>query len=144
MYSKKRKKSILSKDLKFKDLIIRCSIFSIAYLFIGTLLCLILSLFAYRTKDPTSYFSICGIITPFLSALISGYIQSKINKQHYLIGGIILGVLIFSVTVILSLIITSENLSQNGILYKALIPFFSVIGSMLGIKKISNKTKHRR
>ena len=141
MELRKKKRLNLNKDLNFKKLILRSFLFTICFLLIGLSTVLILSFFAYKTKDSTSLLKICGIISLFLSTIITSFIQSKVNKQYYLLGGIILGIMIFVVLTIFSLIVTNGNITANSIFYKSLIPAFSVIGSMLGVKK---ERKHRK
>lgn len=140
---KKRKESRSNIEFKFKDLIIRCLFFSILFFVVGLLICFILSYFAYKTKDPTSLLKICGIASLFLSVLITSFIQSKINKQHYLLGGILLGAFILVLTVLFSTIFLDDNLTNDTILIKLLIPAFSVLGSMMGIKKTKRHNQRR-
>ena len=144
MKLKKKKRFNLNKELNFKRLMLQSVLFSICFLFIGFFFNLIFSFFAYKMKDPTSLLQICGIISLFLSVLITSYTQSKINKQYYFLSGMILGIIILVMLFVISLIISNGNITSNSILLKSLIPAFSVIGSMLGVKKERKRSKIHR
>ena len=144
MKLRKKKRFNLNKELDFKRLMLRSILFSICFLFIGFFSNLIFSFFAYKMKDPTSLLQICGIISLFLSVIITSYTQSKINKQYYFLSGIILGIIILVMLFVISLIISNGNITSNSILLKSLIPAFSVIGSMLGVKKERKRSKIHR
>ena len=144
MKTKKKKRLNFNKELNFKKLFIRCLLFGVIFLILGLITNLLLSFVLYRTKDPTSLLELGGIISLFSSSIIIGYIQSRINKQYYLLGGIVLGIIIFIFTVIVTLILSNGNITTNNVLLKALIPAFSVIGSMLGIKRERKRKKHHK
>ena len=144
MNLRKKKRLELNKNLNFKNLLLRSIFFGGCFLIVGFLFNLILSFFMYKTNDPTSLLQFGGIASLFLSTLVVSFIQSKTNQQYYLLGGIFLGIIIFVITVVVSLIISSGNISTNSLLLKSLIPAFSVIGSMLGIKKERSRKKLHR
>ena len=144
MELRKKKRAISNKEFNFTELFKRCLAFSILFLFIGLFVCLIMSFIIYKFKDNTSLINIGSIASLFISVMATAFIQSKYNGKYYLLGSITLGILIFLVTIIIALILNSGSITTNNILVKSLIPAFSVLGGMLGIKKEkARKRKHR-
>ena len=141
---KKRKDKLLNRELNLKGLIFRCFIHSLLFFIIGILICLVISYFAFKTNDPTSLFKICSTCTLFISVMVTGFILAKVNKQHYLLGGIILGTFILVFTILITLSIPNESITKDAYFIKLLIPAFSVLGSMIGIQKQNKKSKHHR
>lgn len=144
MKLKKKKRFNQTKDFNFKDSIKRCFIFSVLFLILNVIVNLLVSLALFNLKDNTSLINIGSIASLFLSVAITAFIQSKINKQYYLLCSIILGFIIFGIVTIITLILTTGNISNQSLLVKSLIPAFSVLGGMLGIKNENKRIKRHR
>ena len=144
MILKKKKRLNQIKDFNYREIIKRCFIFSLAFLILGTAVSLIISLALYRLKDNTSFVNIGSTASLFLSITITAFMQSKINKHYYLLGSIVLGLITFGFIVIITLILNEGSISTNSLLVKSLIPAFSVLGGMLGIKNEKSRKKHHR
>ncbi len=140
--NKKRFNQIKSFDLK--SLFKRCFVFSVIFLILSNIISLIISLMLYKLKDNTSFINIGSITSLFLSTLITAFAQSRVNKQYYLLGSIILGGIIFGLVTFIALILNKGNISSNTLLIKSLIPIISVLGGMLGIKNEKKRKKHYR
>ncbi len=144
MELRKKKRNISNKEFNFTELLKRCLVFSILFLFVGLVVCLIMSFIMYKFKDNTSIINIGSIASLFITVMATGFMQSRFNGKYYLLGSMILGVFIFLITIVITLILSNGSINANGILIKALIPAFSVLGGMLGIKKEKKrKRKHR-
>ena len=144
MELRKKKRAFSNSTFDFRDLIKRCVLFSVIFLFFSVIITLLMSFALFRIKDNTSAIEIGGIISLFLSAFITSFIQSRVNKRFYFWGGLILGVFIFILTMCISLILSSGSLTSNGFLVKTLIPAFSVLGAMVGIKnEVKRRKRHR-
>ncbi len=144
MKLKKKKRFNQTKDFDFKESIKRCFLFSILFLILSFIINLLVSLILFNLKDNTSFINIGSIASLFLSVTITAFIQSKINKQYYLLGSIILGFIIFGVVTVVTLILDKGSITNNSLLVKSLIPAFSVFGGMLGIKNENKRKKHHR
>ena len=144
MELRKKKRAFSNSTFDFRDLIKRCVLFSVIFLFFSVIITLLMSFALFRIKDNTSAIEIGGIISLFLSTFITSFIQSRVNKRFYFWGGLILGVFIFILTMCISLILSSGSLTSNGFLVKTLIPAFSVLGAMVGIKSEVKRRKRRR
>lgn len=140
--NKKRFNQIKSFDLK--SLFKRCFLFSVIFLILSNIISLIISLMLYKLKDNTSFINIGSITSLFLSTIITAFAQSRVNKQYYLLGSIILGGIIFGLVTFIALILNEGNISSNTLLIKSLIPIISVLGGMLGIKNEKKRKKHYR
>ena len=144
MELRKKKRAFSNSTFDFRDLIKRCVLFSVIFMFFSVIITLLMSFALFRIKDNTSAIEIGGIISLFLSAFITSFIQSRVNKRFYFWGGLILGVFIFILTMCISLILSSGSLTSNGFLVKTLIPAFSVLGAMVGIKnEVKRRKRHR-
>lgn len=144
MENKKRIKRLKNNELTIKNVLIRCGAFTILFCIIGFLITLIASYFLYKTKDPTSLSQIAGISSLFIAVFLTSFIQSKVNKQYYFFSSLILGILIFSFTFILSLVVPNNEFQATNLIWRLLIPVFSVLGGALGIKRETKKRKHHR
>ena len=132
------------KSFNLKSLFKRCFLFSVIFLILSNIISLIISLMLYKLKDNTSFINIGSITSLFLSTLITAFAQSRVNKQYYLLGSIILGGIIFGLVTFIALILNKGNISSNTLLIKSLIPIISVLGGMLGIKNEKKRKKHYR
>ncbi len=144
-YTKKRKKNkALNKneqgELCFSRLLKKCLFFTLIFAIICIALTLILSLVFYNTSDPTSKISLISLICLYLSAFISSFILSKTLPFANVLGGLLLGAMIFTVILLGSFLVDGES----NILLRAFIPLVTVIGSFLGIKRSDGKRKKHK
>lgn len=144
MKLRNKKRFNQNKSFDLKSLFKRCFLFSVIFLILSNIISLIISLMLYKLKDNTSFINIGSITSLFLSTLITAFAQSRVNKQYYLLGSIILGGIIFGLVTFIALILNKGNISSNTLLIKSLIPIISVLGGMLGIKNEKKRKKHYR
>lgn len=144
MKLRNKKRFNQNKSFDLKSLFKRCFLFSVIFLILSNIISLIISLMLYKLKDNTSFINIGSIASLFLSTLITAFAQSRVNKQYYLLGSIILGGIIFGLVTFIALILNKGNISSNTLLIKSLIPIISVLGGMLGIKNEKKRKKHYR
>ena len=141
--SKYKNHDFENKDLSFKKLLKRCLIVLLASILIGILITLLFSLVFYNLPDPTSRINIASLLSMYFTVFISGFILSRVNKQKYFIGSLILGLMLFAINIILSIILKDE-LSTTDYIWKLLIPVFCILGSMIGIKKERKSYRKKR
>lgn len=144
MKFRNKKRFNQNKSFDLKSLFKRCFLFSVIFLILSNIISLIISLMLYKLKDNTSFINIGSITSLFLSTLITAFAQSRVNKQYYLLGSIILGGIIFVLVTFIAVILNEGNISNNTLLIKSLIPIISVLGGMLGIKNEKKRKKHYR
>ena len=142
MDNKKRKRYLRKEELTFYNILARCGLFVILFFCLGIFILLIVSYFLYKTKDPTSYLQLGGMASLFSATLLTGFIQSRVNKCHYFFSSLILGILLFLTTLIIALITPNYRFSIDEFIWRLLIPVFGILGSMLGIKKEGKRKKH--
>lgn len=142
-YNKKRKHYLDTKELTLKALLIRCIIFTMFFCIFSIILALIFTLIGFNSQDPTSKIDLFGTIALLLSVFFSGFIMSKVNKEKYFIGSLILGIMILLLTTLASLLLPSnEEATIMQVIWKLIIPVVCILGGMLGIKRESKN--HRR
>ncbi len=144
-YTKKRKKNkVLNKneqaELSFSRLLKKCLFFTLIFAIICIAITLILSLVFYNTSDPTSKISLISLVCLYLSAFISSFILSRTLPFANVLGGLILGAMIFLVILLGSFLVDGDS----NILLRAFLPLVTVIGSFLGIKRSDDKRKKRK
>lgn len=143
-FSKKRlKQRKESKELSFFSLIKSCLAFLLVFVGICITITIIASIFFYQSLNPTKMIDLISIGSLFLSAFISAFLLSKRNGQKYILGGLLLGGMIFILLFIGALMNGTQIFSAEFAL-KLAIPAVCVIGSLLGIKREKKlKRKHR-
>ena len=131
-------------DFSFKDIIIR-SCFFIFMFCVASIACLIiLSYFFYNSNDPSKWAKIVSLCSLYFCVFTTSLIQSKVNRQRYLLCSIILGVGILILTFLYTLFFgASIDFSTTNLIWRLLIPVISILGGMLGIKK-QKRAIHRR
>jgi len=142
MNKKKRKRHLATMELNPKIIFKRCLAFTALFCLICFFIVPVVSYFLYKTKDPTSHIQNAGVSLLFISVFLTSFIQSKINKQHYLLSSLILGILIFALTLMISLIIPNNEFNITNFVWRLLIPVFSILGGMLGISRNDKRRKH--
>ena len=129
-------------DVSFLSLVKRCALFCLLCGVLYVLIALVASIILYNTNDPTSKIPIAGIASMYLSVLLSSFLMAKKNKSRYLLGGILLGTFVLLSSAMISLSI-GEN-GNDGLIYKLLIPVFSLLGSIIGIKREKARKRRRK
>ena len=121
-------------SLPLYKLVLRCAIFTIIFCFISVFTIFVTSLILYNTTNPTSKSELGGLISLYISTFITVFIMTKINKEKWLFGGLILGGLIFALTLFLSIFIDGD-VAPNNFFFRLIIFAISLISSLLGRKK---------
>ena len=142
MAVKKSKHRLKNQELSFKGLIFRELIFTLLFCLIGFFVSLTLSYFLFKTKDPTSYIQVSGICSLYISVFLSGYISSKVNGQKYFLGGLLLGLFIFTLTYLLCLLMPEYKFNVKNLIWRLIIPLFCILGAMIGTKRKRKRKKH--
>lgn len=128
--------------LSFSKLILRCAVFAIVFCVFSLIVILTTSAIFYGTTNPTSKTKLGGIASLYLSTFITTFIMTKLNKEKWLFGGLILGGMIFAITLLLSVLINGESTSNN-VLLRIIVLAVSLFSSFLARKK-EPKNKKRK
>ena len=138
--------SISQRGLPFYKLLLRCILFTFIFCFISVLLVLILSAVFYGSQNPTAKIQALGYIGLYFSVFLSSLIMTRINKEKWLLGGLILGAMIFLVTLFLSIFI-KDSPSANSIIFRFIIILTSTVSAFLARqrpRKSHKSKKHTR
>ena len=139
----KKYKKFNNDNLTVNNLIKRTFIFIIPTVLLCILFTMLFSAVFFNMPDSTSKISLCATLSLYFTAFFAGFIISKINGQKYLLGGALLGFLIFAINIIFFLIF-EDNIELSYIMTKLLIPVTCILGSILGIKREKKPTKRKR
>ncbi len=139
----KKRKKLTNVDLNFSNLFKRALLFTLLFFATSLVIILIMSCIFYNTADPTSKIGIVSLCALYFSAFLCGLALSRINRQFYLLGGAILGTMIFTFTLLLSLLFSKDGLMATSIGWRLLAPVFCIIGSLAGIHR-ENPQKRRK
>ena len=115
-----------------------CFLFTLLFFVISATIITISSLFLFNTNDPTKFLSISLKATLYFSVLLCSIALSKKLQCSYIFSGLVFGCMIFVIFFIISFFSSTEN----SIIWMILIPAFSIIGSLLGVKR--NIKPHKR
>lgn len=132
-------------ELSFPILLIRCAIFLGVFCILSAIFILILSAVFYNTANPTAQIPIASLLSLYLSVFIASFIFTKINGEKWLVGGLLLGIFIYLLTLMLAFLVKTEGNTYNIIL-RVLIPFISLLSAFLARrrdKKIKKFKKHK-
>ena len=131
------------KELSFVSLLKRCLMFLLIFVALCVSICLIMSIFFYQTLNPNKMTNLISLLSLFLSTFISAFLLSKRNGQKYLLGGLLLGCMIF-VLLFIGALFTERKIFSPDFALRLAIPAVSLVGSLLGIKREKKiKRKHR-
>ena len=131
------------KELSFVSLLKRCLMFLLIFAALCVSICLIMSIFFYQTLNPNKMTNLISLVSLFLSTFISAFLLSKRNGQKYLLGGLLLGCMIF-VLLFIGALFTERKIFSPDFALRLAIPAVSLVGSLLGIKREKKiKRKHR-
>lgn len=111
MHTKQKRQLNDKKEITLPFLIKRCFIFVLLFFIIGFLFALFLSLLFFRSGDPTSKISLVGYISLYTSVALTTFIFKRGLKEKKLLGGLILGSMIFVFTYLISLTLGQK---ENG------------------------------
>ena len=135
-------KGVNSNSLSFSKLFLRCLLFVIAFALITSASILICSAIFYNTTNPTSKIELASLISLYFSTFLSSMILTKINGEKWLFGGIILGFLIYLITLALALLIQDEPNPKN-IAFRLLIILVSIFSAFLARKREKKRRMHK-
>lgn len=131
------------KELSFVSLLKRCLMFLLIFAALCVSICLIMSIFFYQTLNPNKMTNLISLVSLFLSTFISAFLLSKRNGQKYLLGGLLLGCMIF-ILLFIGALFTERKIFSPDFALRLAIPAVSLVGSLLGIKREKKiKRKHR-
>ena len=112
----------------------------------GLGLLLVFSLIAYFYTDPNTLILPLALAGAGLTALIGGVVTVRIHGRSALICGLLIGCLLTSLMMLLSLFFTQEGAGYStgtSCLLHAAIPVLSVTGAYLGLKKSAPKRRRK-
>lgn len=143
----KKKFKELSNDTKeftFFKLFKRCLLFLLVFASLCIFISLLMSLIFYQSINPNKVVDLISIASLFSSAFISAFLLSKSNGQKYLLGGIMLGIMIF-IILFIGALFTERKIFSAEFLLRLAVPAVTMIGSLLGMKreKKIKRPKHR-
>lgn len=130
------------KELTLGTILKRCFVFTLIFCLICSILTITLSFAFFKTPDPHSWVFTISLISPILASFITALALSKYNGSKYLLCGLLLGSMIFLLSLVLSLAFSS--LEGFGILTKSAIIPSAVLGALLGIRKEKSVGKRRK
>ncbi len=136
---KKRLASQSNDDKSLLQIVKYCSIFTLFFFISSFLILLFVSLFLFNTSDPSKYLGIASKAILYSSVFACSIALTKKLKQSYLLSGLIFGCMIDALFFIISLIYGGDRM----LAWYILIPIFSILGGLLGIKKESKPRKRR-
>lgn len=130
------------KGLPFYKLIIRCALFTLIFCLVSIFLVVLMSCMFYSSQNPTAKIPLLGYIGLYLSTFLTSFVMTRINKEKWLFGGLILGTMIFCLTLFLSIFIRDAS-SAGAIIYRLLIILTSLCASFLARRRHDKKVKLR-
>lgn len=137
-YKKKRINHNHDKNQKLsliKTILTLCLVFFI----FSILFAILLSLFFYKTENPTTKIRLVAILSIYLSSFLCGIVLARINNERVFLNSLIFGTIIFLIVFILSLFVKNN---QYSIYWHIFLPIISILGSLCGKKR--NKSRKRR
>jgi len=139
---KNKHRSQNNEEIGLFTIVKRCLIFSPLFLIIALAFLLILSLIFIRIEDSTAYVGLIGKLSLYSSAFICSFLLSRKNKQDYLFSGIFLGAILTFIIFTISLFYPGRT--ANTVIWLLFIPLSTLIGGLLGKKRIVRNFKHRK
>ena len=94
-------------------LIKRCLIYLLIFFTVGFLCSLFLSILFFNSEDPSSKIDIIGYISLYTSVILTALIFKKRLNSKKIVGGLMLGAMIFVFTYLISLTVGQE---ENGVI----------------------------
>lgn len=132
-----------TKGMPFYKLFIRCAVFTLLFCVMSVLIVGIMSVIFYNTENPTSKITLLGYIALYSSVFITSFIMTKSNGEKWLFGGLILGGMIFILTLFFSIFLKDASNPQS-IIFRILIIAVSLASAFLARKRNSKKSAHRK
>ncbi len=130
-------------ELSFLSLLKRCLLFLAIFVALCVTITVIMSLFLYRTLNPNKMVDLISLSSLFISAFVSAFLLSKRNGQKYLLGGLMLGCMIF-VVLFAGALFTERKIFSAEFGLRLAVPAVCMIGALLGIKREKKvKRKHK-
>ncbi len=132
-----------TEGMPFYKLLIRCALFTLIFCIISILIVGVISVIFYNTENPTAKITLSGYVALYLSVFIASFIMTKSNGEKWLFGGLILGAMIFLLTLFFSIFVKEEGNAQS-IIFRALIILDSLASAFLARKRGTKKEKRKR
>ncbi len=132
-----------TEGMPFYKLIIRCALFTLIFCIISILIVGVMSVIFYNTQNPTAKITLLGYVALYLSVFLTSFIMTKSNGEKWLFGGLILGAMIFLLTLFFSIFVKEAGNAQS-IIFRALIILDSLASAFLARKRGRKKEKHKR
>ena len=129
-----------AQGMPFFTLLMRCAVFLIIFIFVAIVSSLVCSIIFFNTTNPTSKIDVASLCALYSSVALCSILLTRINGEKWLLGGLILGIMIYLCTLILAFFVNGES-NSNNIIMRALILPISVLFAFLTRKK--NKSRHK-
>ena len=127
-------------SLSFSKLILKGFLFTIIFFLISMVLLLIISAICFRLTDPTSKLEIIGSLSLYLSCAIASFAMTKLTKEKWLLGSLVLGAMIFLSTLMICIPL-GNAFSSRSLLLRSAVILVSVACAFLGRKKAPKKRR---
>lgn len=132
-----------SEGLPLYKLVLRCAIFAVIFCVISILVIVLTSIIFYNTPNPTVKTQTAAFIALYSSAFITSFIMTRINGEKWLFGGLILGLMLFILTLVFSIFINGVPGSQS-IIPRILVAVVALLAAFLGRKREHSKKPHHK
>ena len=132
-----------NKDISFFSLFKTCLFFFAIFSLICVVFSSVTALIFYQTLNPDKMINFASTSSLYFSAFLSAFLLSKKTGEKYILGGTLLGLIIFFVLLITA-IFTDTKIISSEFLFKAIIPVICILGALLGIRREKAKKKHKR
>ena len=135
---KKRRISVDEGSMGFSVFITKYLLACFLFFILATFFAILLSLFFFKTDNPTSKIKLIALLSLYFSSFISGIIISRLIGQKHLLSGLVLGFLLFLINFTISIFVKN---SEYTIYFQLLIPILTVLGAICGKKRYKAKRK---
>ena len=134
MHKSKSKQRNVNNDITLSPVTLLKSyvLFCFIFFVFAIIFSILLSLFFFRTENPTSKIRLISLVSIYFSSFICGILIARKAKEKLIVLSLVLGFILFSLLFTASLFIRN---SENSIYFHLLIPIFTVIGALIGRKR---------
>ena len=131
------------KGLSFYKLLLRCILFTFIFCIVSVSLVIVLSCIFYGTQNPTAKIQLLGYIGLYFSVFLTSFIMTRTNGEKWLLGGLILGAMIFLLTFFLSIFI-NDIPNSNSMIFRFLIIASSSVSAFIARRRSNKNRKPRK
>ena len=131
MHTKKKHPMNDKSEVTLPFLVKRGLIYVLIFFTVGLLLSFFLSIIFFRSEDPNSKIDFIGYLSLYASVIITSFLFKKGLTEKRLLGGLILGIMIFVFTYLISLVIGQNENGVTELLYRLSTVFICVIISII-------------